>query len=83
MLMNSEEEKSFFFQTCLFGVAAMLWSAADYKLPANQEPALSEELENMLISMTQDAHWVRPSASDVLQVCQSESNTNTDRYKIP
>ena len=58
-----------FFQTCLFGVAAMLWSAADYKLPANQEPALSEDLENMLISMTQDAHWVRPSASDVLQVC--------------
>ena len=52
----------------------MLWSAADYKLPANQEPALSEELENMLISMTQDAHWVRPSASDVLQVSQSESS---------
>ena len=52
----------------------MLWSAADFKLPANQEPALSEELENMLISMTQDAHWVRPSASDVLQVCQSGSS---------
>ena len=56
----------------------MLWSAADYKLPANQEPALSEELENMLISMTQDAHWVRPSASDVLQVCQSGSPHQLD-----
>ena len=46
----------------------MLWSAADYKLPANQEPALTEELENMLISMTQDSPWVRPTANDVLQV---------------
>ena len=83
MFMNTKKEKSFFFQTCLFGVAAMLWSAADYKLPANQEPALSEELENMLISMTQDAHWVRPSASDVLQVCQSKSPHKLNSTPIP
>ena len=46
----------------------MLWSAADYKLPQNQEPALSEQLENLLISMTQDNQDVRPAVTDVLQV---------------
>ena len=46
----------------------MLWSAADYRLPANQEPALSEELENLLISMTQDDNDLRPTAIEVLQV---------------
>ena len=55
-------------QTCLFGIAVMLWSAADYKMPTNQEPALSEEFENLLISMTQDNADLRPPASSVLEV---------------
>ena len=55
-------------KTCLFGIAAMLWNAADYKLPTNQEPNLTTELENMLISMTNEDTDIRPSASDVLQV---------------
>ena len=46
----------------------MLWSAADYKMPTNQEPALSEEFENLLISMTQDNADLRPVASSVLEV---------------
>ena len=55
-------------KTCLFGIAAMLWNAADYKLPSKEEPALSPELENMLISMTNEDTHIRPTASDVLQV---------------
>ena len=55
-------------QTCLFGVAVLLWLAADYKMPTNQEPALSEEFENLLISMTQDIADLRPLTSAVLQV---------------
>ena len=46
----------------------MLWLAADFNLPANQEPALSEELEGLLISMTQDDPDLRPSVDDVLKV---------------
>ncbi|KAI0229701.1 hypothetical protein LSAT2_019858 [Lamellibrachia satsuma] len=58
-------------KTCLFGVAVLLWLAADYKMPTNQEPALSEEFENLLISMTQDIADLRPLTSAVLQVCES------------
>jgi hypothetical protein len=57
-------------QTCLFGVGAMLWSAADYCLPSNQEPALSEEFENLLMSMTQDEVDNRPPVLNVLKVNQ-------------
>lgn len=46
----------------------MLWSAADYKMPPNQEPALSEQFENHLVSMTQENSELRPTMSDVLQV---------------
>ena len=55
-------------QTCLFGVAVMLFSAADYKFPQNQEPVLSQEFEDLLNSMTQDAIEPRPAAVDVLKV---------------
>ena len=46
----------------------MLWSAADYGLPSNQEPALSEHFENLLMSMTQDQADSRPDLDEVLQV---------------
>ena len=46
----------------------MLWSAADYKMPSNQEPALSEQFENLLVSMTQENSDLRPIMADVLKV---------------
>ncbi|XP_035671726.1 kinase non-catalytic C-lobe domain-containing protein 1-like isoform X2 [Branchiostoma floridae] len=58
-------------QACVFGVAASLWSAADWGLPANQEPALSDQLEGLLVSMTQDKPGDRPSIREVLQICNS------------
>ncbi|XP_078669312.1 kinase non-catalytic C-lobe domain-containing protein 1-like isoform X2 [Branchiostoma floridae x Branchiostoma belcheri] len=58
-------------QACVFGVAASLWSAADWGLPANQEPALSDQLEGLLVSMTQDKPGDRPSIREVLQMCNS------------
>ena len=55
-------------QTCLFGLAGMLWSAADFKMPANQEPAISQQLENLLSSMIHDQSERRPSPMEVLLV---------------
>lgn len=46
----------------------ILWTTADYKIPENQEPALSEHFENLLISMTQSDADARPDAKKVLQV---------------
>ena len=56
------------FQTCLFAIAWMMWLAAEYKLPAGHEPALSEKLDTLLLSMTQDDQNLRPTAADVLEV---------------
>ncbi|KAK2148122.1 hypothetical protein LSH36_514g01090 [Paralvinella palmiformis] len=56
-------------KTCMFSVSAMLWSAADYSLPASEEPALSEELESLLESMIKEDEDRRPEIVTVLESC--------------
>ena len=46
----------------------MLWSTADFGLLPTHEPVLSNELENLLLSMTSENASERPTAIDVLQV---------------
>ena len=55
-------------QSCLYGLAAMLWSTADFGLLPTHEPVLSHDLENLLLSMTSENAAERPTAIDVLQV---------------
>lgn len=58
----------YMFQSCLFGLAAMLWSTADFGLEPSHEPLLSSGLEDLLLKMTSENAADRPTAIDVLQV---------------
>lgn len=55
-------------QTCVFSLAATLWSAADWRLTEAEKPSLSPKLQELLVSMTDDAQDARPGLYEVLQV---------------
>ena len=55
-------------QTCLFSLAATLWSAADWRLTEAEKPSLSTRFQELLASMTDDCPDARPGLYDVLQV---------------
>lgn len=55
-------------QKCVFSLAATLWSAADWRLTEAEKPSLSRRLQELLVSMTEDAQDARPGLYDVLQV---------------
>lgn len=57
-------------KTCIYGISAILFLAADYNMPQNQEPALSEELDNLLLLMASEDVHLRPGCSQVLLVSQ-------------
>ncbi|XP_070541592.1 uncharacterized protein [Ptychodera flava] len=57
-------------KTCFFGVGAMLWSAADWRLSPTQQPEVSEALENLLINMTQDNADDRPDLDYIVKMCE-------------
>jgi len=60
--------------TCVFSLAATLWSAADWRLTEAEKPSLSPRLQELLVSMTDDAQDARPGLYDVLQTCESLQN---------
>ncbi|KAJ7333635.1 cerebellar granular layer formation [Desmophyllum pertusum] len=57
--------------TCVFSLAATLWSAADWRLTEAEKPSLSPRFQELLVSMTDDAPDARPGLYDVLQTCES------------
>ncbi|XP_078358462.1 uncharacterized protein LOC144643172 isoform X1 [Oculina patagonica] len=58
-------------KTCVFSLAATLWSAADWRLTEAEKPSLSPRFQELLVSMTEDASDARPGLYDVLQTCES------------
>nr|XP_006817828.1 PREDICTED: uncharacterized protein LOC100378671 [Saccoglossus kowalevskii] len=70
-------------KSCLFGVAAMLWAAADWNLPATEQPDISEELESLFVRMTQDDPDDRPDIDYVLKVCdEHEDETGVQSLEV-
>ncbi|XP_023930063.1 protein very KIND isoform X2 [Lingula anatina] len=63
-------------QTCVFGLAAVLWFLSSYKLPADSFPTFSEELEQLLTSMAEANPVVRPSLTSILQLCNARTGLN-------
>ena len=59
---------SFCPQTCVFSLAATVWSAADWRLTEAEKPSLSLRFQELLVSMTDDDPDARPSLHNVLQV---------------
>ena len=55
-------------KACLFSISATLFYAADYNQPRNSEPDLSNDLDNMMVLMTETITSERPTAAMVLQV---------------
>ncbi|XP_074641281.1 uncharacterized protein LOC141899028 [Tubulanus polymorphus] len=62
-------------KSCVFSLAATLWTAADHNLPDNQEPDLSEQLENLLVDSVCKDHKRRPTLLDILEVCEEVDET--------
>lgn len=49
-------------------MSVCLWSAADWEMAADQAPQLSQELESLLVVMSQDEVEQRADIDDVLKV---------------
>ncbi|XP_077992476.1 kinase non-catalytic C-lobe domain-containing protein 1-like isoform X1 [Glandiceps talaboti] len=70
-------------KTCLFGVGATLWSAADWRLTPTQQPDISEDLETLFVNMTQDHADDRQDLEDVTMACdQHEEETGAQSTEI-
>ncbi|XP_068746052.1 ras guanine nucleotide exchange factor Y-like isoform X2 [Montipora capricornis] len=58
-------------KTCVFSLAATVWSTADWRLTEAEKPSLSLGFQELLVSMTDDDPDARPSLHNVLQTCDS------------
>ncbi|KAG9470186.1 hypothetical protein GDO78_018681 [Eleutherodactylus coqui] len=57
-------------KTCVYGIAAILWSAAKFNFPANHKLALPKKLKRFLLQMAKRDCDERPSLAEALQVCR-------------
>ncbi len=55
-------------QTCVFGIANLLWEAANHRMPDDQEPALSVQFEQLLESMILENAETRATVAMVAEV---------------
>lgn len=53
----------------MFSLSVVLWSAADWEMSADEAPQLSDELESLLVDMSQDDSDKRLDINEVIQVC--------------
>ncbi|KAM3912865.1 kinase non-catalytic C-lobe domain-containing protein 1 [Leptodactylus fuscus] len=57
-------------KTCVYGIAAILWSAAKFNFPANHKLTLPKKLKRFLLQMAKRDCDERPSLADAVQVCK-------------
>ncbi|XP_068114702.1 kinase non-catalytic C-lobe domain-containing protein 1 [Hyperolius riggenbachi] len=57
-------------KACVYGIAAILWSAAKFNFPANNKLALPKKLKRFLLQMAKRDSEERPSLDEALQVCR-------------
>ncbi|KAM9325062.1 kinase non-catalytic C-lobe domain-containing protein 1 [Gastrophryne carolinensis] len=55
---------------CVYGIAAILWSAAKYNYPTNHKLALPKKLKRFLLQMAKRDSEERPSLDEALQFCR-------------
>uniref|UniRef100_A0A4W3KC25 Protein very KIND n=1 Tax=Callorhinchus milii TaxID=7868 RepID=A0A4W3KC25_CALMI len=56
-------------KVCVYGVAAILWTAAKFNAPANEKLSLSRSLKKLLLSMAKRNSAERPSVKEALKIC--------------
>ncbi|KAG8587225.1 hypothetical protein GDO81_005604, partial [Engystomops pustulosus] len=57
-------------KTCVYGIAAILWSAAKFNFPANHKLTLPKKLKRFLLQMAKRDSDERPNLAEALQVCK-------------
>ncbi|XP_039267495.2 uncharacterized protein LOC120342643 isoform X2 [Styela clava] len=57
-------------KSSVFSLSVVLWSAADWEMSAEQAPQLSQELESLLVVMSQDDVAQRAEIDDVIKICE-------------
>ncbi|XP_075072282.1 kinase non-catalytic C-lobe domain-containing protein 1 [Mixophyes fleayi] len=57
-------------KTCVYGIAAILWSAAKFNFPTNHKLALPKKLKRLFLQMAKRDSEERPSLAEVLQICR-------------
>ncbi|XP_078269828.1 kinase non-catalytic C-lobe domain-containing protein 1 isoform X2 [Rhinoraja longicauda] len=56
-------------KVCVYGVAAILWTAAKFNAPMNQKLPLSKNLKKLLLDMAKRTSAERPSITEALKIC--------------
>ncbi|KAM4030742.1 kinase non-catalytic C-lobe domain-containing protein 1 [Anomaloglossus baeobatrachus] len=57
-------------KACVYGIAAILWSAAKFNFPAHHKLALPKKLKRFLLQMAKRDSEERPSLAEASQVCK-------------
>ncbi|XP_018414396.1 PREDICTED: protein very KIND [Nanorana parkeri] len=57
-------------KACVYGIAAILWSAAKFNFPANHKLALPKKLKRFLLQMAKKDSVERPGLGEALQICR-------------
>ncbi|XP_073402620.1 kinase non-catalytic C-lobe domain-containing protein 1 isoform X2 [Dendrobates tinctorius] len=57
-------------KACVYGIAAILWSAAKFNFPAQHKLALPKKLKRFLLQMAKRDSEERPSLAEASQVCK-------------
>ncbi|XP_056385479.1 kinase non-catalytic C-lobe domain-containing protein 1 isoform X2 [Hyla sarda] len=57
-------------KACVYGIAAILWSAAKFNFPANHKLTLPKKLKRFLLQMAKRDSEERPNLAESLQVCR-------------
>ncbi|XP_051475216.1 kinase non-catalytic C-lobe domain-containing protein 1 [Apus apus] len=64
-----EEEDVDTEKVCIYSVAAVLWMAAKYSVPASQKLALPRKFKKLLLDMARKNPEERPSLADAIKTC--------------
>ncbi|KAM9232245.1 kinase non-catalytic C-lobe domain-containing protein 1 [Leptosomus discolor] len=64
-----EEEDVDTEKVCIYGVAAVLWMAAKYSVPASHKLALPRKFKKLLLDMARKNPEERPSLADAIKTC--------------
>lgn len=57
-------------KSSVFSLSVVLWSAADWEMSADEAPQLTDELESLLVDMSQDDPEKRADIDEVIQICE-------------
>uniref|UniRef100_A0A8C5PM41 Kinase non-catalytic C-lobe domain containing 1 n=1 Tax=Leptobrachium leishanense TaxID=445787 RepID=A0A8C5PM41_9ANUR len=58
-------------KACIYGIAAILWSAAKLNFPSNHKLALPKKLKRFLLHMAKRDSDERPNLAEALQICRN------------